>query len=294
MGNACVQKIESEEEAIGRIIQCLHLSTLDTLVVYDDFLKCLTSNNLDSQKFDIFLQNIIGKNNFSDLQKDYFKILAIIKTSKNIQMIGTMIILLSKGSDGVKVNLLTKHFIKYFLGERAIIEECFIGSKLLHSNLGKLVTYIIDCNTDQCLLAFRQYIGSEVTRNVSAIWKTKRKKKLLYSILNHLDDIKKKFKRDLTVKEKYGEDEFLNLSDILDHFSYKKDYDEEEEENAVEDEVFETPTPGGKFHSFNESIYEKGIVKEFLELAYPQLNGEYIRNYLYDEYMKERGEKICY
>ena len=49
------------------------------------------------------------------------------------------------------------------------------------------------------------------------------------------------------------------------------------------------------FKSEEQTIAEEKVLKEFFELSFSQLNGEFIRNWLYDEYIKDKPyDNTCF
>jgi hypothetical protein len=305
MGTSCVQKIETEEETMSRIMEYLTFSLLNSDNFYEDFCRCIENEKINPKLIDAFLDKIVENNSYTTMKKEYYKCLLKYENLQSIQMMGSMLILLSKVNLNIKFQLLTLHFKKFFLHENSDKPLKIVGTKELHARLAKFVAYIIDCNTDVCIEAFHHYIGPDVIQNVDKIWTRVRKESVFFNILKHLDDIKKKFRvANENRSEKLGEEDLLNISSVQEHISFKKisfnphnnstDFRILEEENNNLNHQFETPTPGEKTIFANEAVYDIGIIYEFIELAHPLLEGEYIRDYLFQEYMKQNENKICY
>jgi hypothetical protein len=288
MGNTCTcEKIETEEEMIGRIMTSLALKEIDSVSAYENFLKCIVNRELDFFSFQNYLNSIVGDNKYSKIQKTYFDNLRKLEGGnyENMKKIGIMIISLSKGYNTVKTNLLISHFNYFYLNqlfsnEMDTIKEEIDSNRLIFS-LRLFVSDVIECNTQHCLTTCREFMQYDGFKNVSNIWNIKRKRKLICNILQNIENIEMKFLKNKEELEKYQ----YSSGDAFK--SYKS-------MNMTEDSEGENENREVKPLYVN-AIYDIIITNEFIELTYPQLNGEYIRNYLYDEYMKERSfEKICY
>ena len=288
MGNTCTcEKIETEEEMIGRIMTSLALKEIDSVSAYENFLKCIVNRELDFFSFQNYLNSIVGDNKYSKIQKTYFDNLRKLEGGnyENMKKIGIMIISLSKGYNTVKTNLLISHFNYFYLNqlfsnEMDTIKEEIDSNRLIFS-LRLFVSDVIECNTQHCLTTCREFMQYDGFKNVSNIWNIKRKRKLVCNILQNIENIEMKFLKNKEELEKYQ----YSSGDAFK--SYKS-------MNMTEDSDCENENREVKPLYVN-AIYDIIITNEFIELTYPQLNGEYIRNYLYDEYMKERSfEKICY
>lgn len=288
MGNTCTcEKIETEEEMIGRIMTSLALKEIDSVSAYENFLKCIVNRELDFFSFQNYLNSIVVDNKYSKIQKTYFDNLRKLEGGnyENMKKIGIMIISLSKGYNTVKTNLLISHFNYFYLNqlfsnEMDTIKEEIDSNRLIFS-LRLFVSDVIECNTQHCLTTCREFMQYDGFKNVSNIWNIKRKRKLICNILQNIENIEMKFLKNKEELEKYQ----YSSGDAFK--SYKS-------MNMTEDSEGENENREVKPLYVN-AIYDIIITNEFIELTYPQLNGEYIRNYLYDEYMKERSfEKICY
>jgi hypothetical protein len=115
---------------------------------------------------------------------------------------------------------------------------------------------LIYINTSLCYLTFNGHVGNENMKNHPYIWNEKRKEKLLYSIYQNFESVKHKYQKRKT-------NELNNLNTRGSSDSIGLDYD---------------------------SI----TLKEFFELIETQLDGDFIREWLQDDYMKEKcGDRIC-
>lgn len=288
MGNTCTcEKIETEEEMIGRIMTSLALKEIDSVSAYENFLKCIVNRELDFFSFQNYLNSIVGDNKYSKIQKTYFDNLRKLEGGnyENMKKIGIMIISLSKGYNTVKTNLLISHFNYFYLNqlfsnEIDTIKEEIDSNRLIFS-LRLFVSDVIECNTQHCLTTCREFMQYDGFKNVSNIWNIKRKRKLLCNILQNIENIEMKFLKNKEELEKYQ----YSSGDAFKSYKSMNMTEESEDENENREVK----------PLYVNAIYDIIITNEFIELTYPQLNGEYIRNYVYDEYMKERSfEKICY
>jgi hypothetical protein len=288
MGNTCTcEKLETEEEMIGRIMTSLALKEIDSVSAYENFLKCIVNKELNYFSFQNYLNSIVGDNKYSKIQKTYFEILSKLEGGnyENMKKIGIMIISLSKGYNAVKTNLLISHFNYFYLNQlfsndMETVKEDIDSNRLIFS-LRLFVSDVIECNTQHCLTTCREFMQYDGFKNVSNIWNIKRKRKLLINILQNLENIEMKFikNREELDKHQYSSGDAFK--------SYKSMNMSDESEGDSENREIKP--------LYVNAIYDIIIINEFIELTYPQLNGEYIRNYLYDEYMKERSfDKICY
>ena len=118
MGTCHCQKIESEQEVIMRILSKMSLCDIETKSVYEEFFKCLNREDgfLDYFLYKTFLNKIVGDNNYKNVQSKFFENLWKINDSgKKSKVIGTVIILLSKGVETTKVETLFKHYSTFYL-----------------------------------------------------------------------------------------------------------------------------------------------------------------------------------
>ena len=157
------------------------------------------------------------------------------------------------------------------------------------------ISDVIECNTEDCLIAFREYIGLEGAKNISDIWVLQREIKLLEHIASNFETLKIKYKMNL------GENV---LEEVLRHVDSNDDSKLDYQGNKgrlLQEELYEFQDLNSKEFFSNKAksnlnvkpyyaptLVDPAIIREFVELSFPQLNGEYIRNYLYEEYMKER------
>jgi hypothetical protein len=301
MGITCAcQKVESEEETIGRILSTMNLTEIETKCAYAEFSKCINKDDgyLDFFLFKTFISKIIGDNNYKSAQNTFFENLRKMDNNKkNIRRIGAMIIYLSKGSKFSKVNTLYEHFINYYNGfnERSVKE--FLND-------------LIDTNTDNCILSFRENLGYDGTKNITEIYKKLRKRKLLNYILINYESLKIKYFhfnkglpviQNVTIVAEAHNDKLNNSLDMTD----EKDIDQPrrsiEHENGCDAYERYSKSQCDLLMNFNRSESkgrpendDEKIVKEFIELSFNQLSGEYIRNWLYDDYLKEKSyENVC-
>jgi hypothetical protein len=288
MGNSCTcEKIETEEEMIGRIMTSLALKDIESVSAYENFLKCIVNRELNFFSFQNYLISIVGDNKYSKIQKTYFENLSKLEgiNYENMKKIGIMIISLSKGCNAIKTNLLISHFNYFYLNQLFVneidtIKEEIDSNRLIFS-LRLFVSDVIDCNTDHCLTTCREFMQYDGFKNVSNIWNLKRKRKLLNNILQNIENIEMKFLRNREELEKYQ----YASGDALKSYRSKNMSDDSEDESECKEVK----------PLFVNAIYDIIIINEFIELTYPQLNGEFIRNFLYDEYMKDKTfEKVCY
>ena len=287
--NCSCQKIESEEETFMRIFSSMNLAEIETKSAYAEFSKCINSEEgyLDYFLFKNFLSKIVGENNYKTAQICFFENLRKMDDKKqNLKRIGSLIIILSKGSKYQKIDLLYEHYMKYYTFFDEVTVKEFLSD-------------LIDMHTDTCIQSFRENFDYEVIATMSEVYKKLRKRQLLYHIYGSFEKVK--------IKNLHGSpkkpSEKLNTSFDM--------------ENILEGENNCSPMKRKKGDDFGE-IYERynksqcdtiklsltfenkklnddeRTVKEFIDLSFNHLNGEYMRNWLYEEYMREKSyENVC-
>ena len=273
------QKVECEEEILQRILSTMILPEIDCKIAYTEFLKCIDKDkNLNYFKFQNFIKVIIGNNIYKLAQKEFFDNL-FRNGDKSIRVIGSIIIFFAKGTKTSKIELLKIHFTNYYQG-------------LNDNSIKEFVQDIIDANTDNCIVSFKNNLSIDLVRNMCDIYQKKRKRKLENFILNNYDGIKTKYynhknNNEIILEEEgYDEDNLLNntLADL-----------EENKKNLKHGKVITIEKEEGIFQSEEETMKNEKVLKEFFELTFSQLSGEFIRNWLYDEYLKDKPyDNTCF
>lgn len=273
------QKVECEEEILQRILSTMILPEIDCKIAYTEFLKCIDKDkNLNYFKFQNFIKVIIGNNIYKLAQKEFFDNL-FRNGDKSIRVIGSIIIFFAKGTKTSKIELLKIHFTNYYQG-------------LNDNSIKEFVQDIIDANTDNCIVSFKNNLSIDLVRNMCDIYQKKRKRKLENFILNNYDGIKTKYynlknNNEIILEEEgYDKDNLLNntLADL-----------EENKKNLKHGKVITIEKEEDIFKSEEETMKNEKVLKEFFELTFSQLSGEFIRNWLYDEYLKDKPyDKTCF
>lgn len=273
------QKVECEEEILQRILSTMILPEIDCKIAYAEFLKCIDKDkNLNYFKFQNFIKVVIGNNIYKIAQKEFFDNL-FRNGDKSIKVIGSIIIFFAKGSKTSKIELLKIHFTNYYQG-------------LNDNSIKEFVQDIIDANTDNCIVSFKNNLSIDLVRNMCDIYQKKRKRKLENFILNNYDNIKTKYyylksNNEIILEEEgYDEDNLLNnsLADM-----------EENKKNLKHGKVVTIEKEEDIFKSEEEYMKNEKVLKEFFELTFSQLSGEFIRNWLYDEYLKDKPyDNTCF
>ena len=273
------QKVECEEEILQRILSTMILPEIDCKIAYTEFLKCIDKEkNLNYFKFQNFIKVIIGNNIYKLAQKEFFDNL-FRNGDKSIRVIGSIIIFLAKGTKTSKIELLKIHFTNYYQG-------------INDNSIKEFVQDIIDANTDNCIVSFKNNLSIDLVRNMCDIYQKKRKRKLENFILNNYDGIKTKYynhknNNEIILEEEgYDEDNLLNntLADL-----------EENKKNLKHGKVITIEKEEDIFKSEEETMKNEKVLKEFFELTFSQLSGEFIRNWLYDEYLKDKPyDNTCF
>ena len=220
MGNQqqcfCI-KGETEEEIITRIIQSMRINEININTVYEDFLYCISNNELVENSFKLFILKIIGNDRYQNAQKDFFTniYLHYKKDNKNIKVIGSFICYLAKGSVSEKVDILFKHLKRYYTDMELAVNE--------------LINEMIYVNTNIFEITLRNYIGPDGESNLKEIWKDTR------------------------------------ISNLCNYFT--NDFNNYKKEKKLK----------------NEDIF-----KRYIEIKFEELQGENIRNVMYEQFLKER------
>jgi hypothetical protein len=294
MGADCsCQRVECEEEVFTRIFSSMILMEIECKSAYSEFSKCIHKQDgyLDYFLFKNFLAKIVGENNYKKAQICYFENLRKMDNKKqNMKRIGALMIFLSKGTKYQKEELLYEHYMKFYItvDERSVKE---------------FITDMIEVHTDNCLQSFRENLDYDSVKNMNEIYKKMRKRQLLYHIYSNFERVRiKYFHRTPSVvalKSLRKDDilnnsldiENINLNDVamIEDPSCKK---------QAKEDIFEAYERYSKnqcdpfYNHFalesSKLNQEEKIVKEFIELSFNYFTGEYMRNWLYEDYMKEK------
>lgn len=278
MGVACAcQRLESEEETISRIFSAMNLSHIEAKSAYSEFLNCINQDigSIDYFMFQNYTNLIIGENKYKLVHKEYFENLR--KLDSSLKKIGSAIIFISKGSKLSKINLLHDHYKRYYV-------------HLKDSSIKQFINDIVELNTDDCVDAFKDYLGYESVRNIKKVYSTKHKRQLKNFIFLNYESVKLKyfhFKNNLSMIQ--PELDRLNTSIEIDNKELKTSngFSSTMEKN-FKNKCDIVP------YKLEEDWSDEKLLKELLELSYDQLSGEYIRNWLYDEFLKEKSfDELC-
>lgn len=294
MGAACTyQKGESEDETITRILSSMSLNGIETKSAYNEFLKCLNEDDayLDFFQFKSFLTRIIGENVYKKAQLSFFENLRQIE-ALSIKLIGILIIYLSKGSNYQKIESLSEHFERFYHKYDETSVKIFLNN-------------VIELHTDLCLLSFKENLDSETVQNLSEVWSKIRKLKLCSHMFMNYESIKAKgifmqkspliigkkpgqaIESDMTLAQSNPNFKSTNKEVLLDTGDREDICEYYEKHNKTQSDHFFNSS-GFKFSTKKLSDQEKGI-KEFIELSFSQLDGGYIRSWLYEDYIKEKS-----
>jgi hypothetical protein len=262
------QRVENEEEIIYALLNNLNLNEIEVKSSYNQFLKCYNREEcyLDYFIYKDYILDIVGKNIYKSEQISFFESVGKLdRNNLNVKLIGIIIIYLSKGTSYEKIDCLFKHYnIFYCLSDERTVRE--------------FIRDVINSHTDT-LLIFRGITNRKVFHN---IWKKDRKKLLINEIYQNYDFIKKKYSEWRTK---------LSITDSFKPTNY--DTIEYEKYNNTHCEFYNKLRFKFIDEKFNLSK-EELMIREFLELSYTQMSGEYIRTWLYEESLKEKVDSsVC-
>lgn len=308
-------KAESEEEIIVRILSNLTLAEIETNSAYSEFIRCINAKDkfLDYFLFQSFLAHILGNSRFkSSLHLFFDNLRRQDEKDQNLKLIGAVVIYLSKGTDEQKIKALVSHYSKFY--------KCFD-----EDNIQSFITDLIEINTENCLKSFGENLGKESIINLTEVWSKDRKKRLATTIFQNFASVMRKNhpkRRYLSQKthnqvisncavrnqnsqsSKTVEQE--NTADVgADNSNLDKEevkpFDLEDiirlKKSLITRSKSKSLDNSAGFREFlAKSIGEaeskdQELMKMFLELSYNQLNGEYIRSWLYDDFLKDKSEE---
>lgn len=300
MGITCAcQKGESEEETIVKILSSMNLNDIETKSAYSEFSKCINKEGdfLDYFMFKSFLAKIVGDNNYKAAQTTFFENIRKSDGNKvNIKVIGSLIIYLSKGTNYQKIEMLSEHYETFYRHFDETSVKSFLSD-------------LVDANTNNCLFAFREQLGKEGIESLVDIWKKVSKRKLVNHVLENYEGIRTK--HCLSYKSPKPKIHRLNQSMDMEFeidgnpnnkdpnmvITFKNNMKEDiceyyEKYNKSQADQFFSSS-GFNFNSKTLNV-EQQAIKDFIELSFAQLSGEYIRAWLYEDYLKEKTyENIC-
>ncbi len=305
MGTNCsCQKIESEEETFMRIFSSMNLTEIETKSAYLEFSRCINNEEgyLDYFLFKNFLLKIVGENNYKTAQICYFENLRKMDNKKqNIKKIGSLIIILSKGSKFQKIESLYEHYLKYY---------SFFDEKTVKEFLNDL----IEMHTETCIQSFRENFEYDVIASMTEVYKKLRKRQLLNHLYANYEKVR--------IKNLHGSpnkpSEKLNTSFDMENLLEGANTNNVNNMNIITSMNSMNITPIKKQRDEFQEIYERynksqcdtlrsnftfenkkieddeKIIKDFIELSFNNLNGEFMRNWLYEDYLKEKSyENAC-
>jgi hypothetical protein len=250
MGVTC-QRFLNEEESITAIFSSLPLREIPVQRSYEEFQLCMENGALDFFKYFSYVDKIVGNNSNQELHKFFFENLWKEEVNR-VQMIGTLIILLSKGSDGEKIGILVKHFHSYYFSKKSN------KSNAMENSLKSFLWDFIYTHTYLCYLSFNSHLGNDNMKSYTYIWSENRREKLMYAIYQNYESVKLKYN-----KRQQSED-YSSLS--------SKSSEE----------------------SISSTDYDNIILKEFFKLVDTQLDGDFVREWLHDDYMREKTGSTCF
>ena len=320
----CVcQKGESEEETIIRILSTMHLSHIEVRSAYSEFLKCINQDEkyLDFFLFKTYLQKIIGDNNYKSAQMTFFENLRKLdKKQANIKIIGTIIIYLAKGNNYQKKEILIEHFEKFYDSFDDFSIKTFIGD-LIESNTNVcLISFNANLGAEGVESMAEIWNNQRKAKLASSIFSNFESIKSKHSInykspkveaydkssenfrnlsstglsqfsqldqLNQCNQLNQSFEIDMIISEGNPNNKDPNKV-ITFKNTLKEDISEYfEKHNKIQsDQLFSSS--GFKFSAKKLNEQQK-VIKEFIDLSYSQLSGEYIRTWLYDDFMREKA-----
>lgn len=325
MGLTCAcQKGESEEETIIRILSTMHLSHIEVRSAYTEFLRCVNQDEkyLDFFLFKTYLNKILGENNYKQAQMTFFENLRKLdKKQANIKIIGTIIIYLSKGNNYQKKEILIEHFEKFYDNFDDISIKTFIGD-LIESNTNVcLASFNVNLGAEGVDAMAEIWNNSRKAKLASTIFSNFESIKAKHIIglksparielfdksdtmksmnmtghmsqfsqldqLNTCNQLNQSFEIDMIISEGNPNNKdpnkvitFKNTmkEDICEYF---------EKHNKVQSEQLFSSS-GFSFSAKKMSEQQK-VIKEFIDLSFSQLSGEFIRTWLYDDFMREKA-----
>jgi hypothetical protein len=293
MGAACIlscQKIESEEETVSRIFMNMSLAEIETKSAYKEFLKCVDEDGvLDFFLFKNYLDRIVGENNYKNAQLRFFENLRKLDgDKKNIKRIGALIVYFSKGSNSTKVEALVQHYVKFYtIFDKKTVKE--------------FIYDMIETHTENCLLTFKDNLGFEAVLEMSEIFSQLRKGKLYQSIFSHFDKLNIKY---LHMHKPVPGSLFTGNDKLNSSFDIEGVHDLHNNHNLLAIEEInqkiellnkqQAEIENQKFSLGMKYENDEQIIKDFIQLVYHHLSGDYIRHWLYEEYSKDKPiEDTC-
>ena len=214
MGNQCAcQKIESEEEILSRIISNLKLRDIETKSAYVQFLSCidLEDNKIDYFLYFSFITKIIGNNIYYKIpQANFFENLRkkSDSTISNIKAIGITIILFSLGEEKTKISFIVEYFFYFY----KILNE---------KNIREFLGYIIDSQTENCILSFREIYSYESVKAFKEIYSKNRRKKLINFIYENFESVKCKYIKKILIQKNQEKDSYKIQKFQINKHKYK-------------------------------------------------------------------------
>lgn len=238
--NMNCQLVENDEELINNILKSFNLTEIDCTTAYKKYLTCLNSSSLrlNNEDYVRFVNAILGNSKYKEYQERY--LISLREEFKDETIVGTMVVILSKGNKETKIGLLIDH---YHLNSRQVDLKHFIKD-------------IIKVNSIHCLNSFKDCIDKGNYHLFNNVYSEQRLDYLCRWIMNNYNEINTKYN------------------------SKNKESSNIEETNSIINNI----------SSLNKikSNDDNQVLKEFFESIYDQLDGEFIRNWLYEDFLKEK------
>ncbi len=280
----CVNGIESKSNT-----QNYTAYILENLKNYDKL-----NRNFSIPNFNNFLNSFLVNKQFFQAQQLYFnRLLAKHDVSQTcFRNFVTMLIFYSQASYKERLDVLFKHITESY------------GCK--PENIREFLYEVINLNTDDCLLGFGPFLKKSEVRRLYKVWSPERKDKLFRKLLKiYNKKTKTRMNRSRSInshRETYNKIDVCEKLNELNQTDSNMSVDIMDNTNVADSIIFKT-RKSRIILDANRVIEELGIEPDnesklynFLCISINELFGEYIRNWLFEDYCQEMNleKSNCY
>ena len=316
------QSVESEEETVNRIFKDMFKKQIQPEKIYENFLKCIYFDNktkinrINRELFQTFLFNVLEDNRYYHLYKDYFNsIINKYSDIQSIRKIGLIIIDvgLEKNLNFNKKDIYVEHFTKFYLDQKEInIEEIiekgnfkFLYNENISGNLQdnydnnrnfinffkkkelenlenaikQCITDTIENNTNNLTHAMNNILTYDRLELLTKSWEINNKKLILFEILRNYTSLVEKFclfpygvgtTKDSIDMKKAKSSDLRHLIKGLDTYNKFQQINDENVKIKLRMEIDDF------------CVTKEKLLESFFELSATQMNGDAIRNWLFE------------
>lgn len=265
----------SLEQNIAKVLECVNrieqkqISPDYSFIITD----CLTdydflNKNFNVARFNVYLNSILNNKHLFQAQQLYFnKILEKHDATQTcFSTIITLVIMLSKTAFVDKVEILHQHITQFYgKTEKDII---------------RFLADIINLNTDDCIYGFYPFLTNSEIMTLTKVFSLTRKERLLKHILRNYND-KNNLQLTRSIITTRERRESIDETKELDNSKIEEKLAKTRRSKVIHDSE--------KIINLSNEDEDHKKIYTFLCNRMNELNGEFVRNWLYEDYCQEKN-----